>query len=117
MNDKFSSFKLACSSNEAGGRVIFFENINWLGRYKSWQVNNLGVPETDVPWIVADFNDITSSTFIVRRFENEIATPFANFVDPQSFSVVAQGVRVVAARGSPTAHFAMQEAIFFHTAQ
>lgn len=69
MNDVLSSLTYGCSINEAGGSVVLFENIDYEGRYR----NYAAAPGqfANVPYVGDDFNDVTSSSLLIRRFPNE----------------------------------------------
>lgn len=70
LNDTISSLYFGAASSEAGGNVILFENIRYEGRYLNFTV--IPEPQTqNVPYVGDAFNDITSSSLIVRRFPNE----------------------------------------------
>jgi hypothetical protein len=70
MNDNITSLQASCSSNEVGAQVILFENSSFWGRYQNWSLDGGGSSE-DVFNVGSAFNDITSSTLIVRRFANQ----------------------------------------------
>lgn len=69
LNDKLSSLIYGIARGEAGGNVVLFENIDYNGRYQ----NYTGSPGNDyqVSYVGGNFNDITSSSLIIRRFSNE----------------------------------------------
>jgi len=82
MNDALSSLIYGCTTEETGGNVILFENINYNGRYRNYSTQP-GF-STGVSYVGDDFNDITSSTLIVRRFANETAPVSIGSAVPQS---------------------------------
>jgi hypothetical protein len=88
MNDSISSLTLSCTSDETGGNVILFENANFVGKYLNFGVTVPaginGYVEEDVSYVGDDFNDITSSILIVRRFANETSPVSIGALVPQS---------------------------------
>ena len=75
LNDTVSSLYFGAASSEVGGNVILFENVRYEGRYLNFTVTP--EPQTqDVPYVGDAFNDITSSSLIVRRLPNE-STPIS----------------------------------------
>jgi hypothetical protein len=69
MNDIFSSLSFGASDDEVGGVVLLFEHERYFGQYRAY----IPTPgRTDfVNYVGNDFNDMTSSALIVRRFANE----------------------------------------------
>ena len=81
MNDMLSSLEYGISSNEVGGNVVLFENIDYNGRYQ----NYFGTPGVyPVSYVGDGFNDITSSTLIIRRFPEETRPVSIGALVPQS---------------------------------
>jgi len=75
LNDTISSLYFGAAPSEAGGNVILFENIRYEGQYLNFTV--IPEPQTqDVNYVGDAFNDITSSSLIVRRFPKE-STPIS----------------------------------------
>jgi hypothetical protein len=70
-NDKLSSIKIGCSSNEVGGYVMLFQNAYFYGNFQNYTVSTPGDPETDISYVGNGFNDQASSIIIQRRFPNE----------------------------------------------
>jgi hypothetical protein len=68
--DAISSVQFGSTGNEAGGHVVFFEHVQYGGRYRNFSVPRGG--QRDVPWIGGDFDDLASSALIIRRFPNEL---------------------------------------------
>jgi hypothetical protein len=68
--DVISSVQFGASANEGGGQLVFFEDVQYDGRYRNYSVPVGG--QQNVPWIGADFNDVASSALIIRRFPNEL---------------------------------------------
>jgi hypothetical protein len=91
-NDKISSLTLGCSRDEFIGEVILFSDPHFNGRYKMFSV----APEssgtggtTNVEYVGDDFNDITSSLLLVRRFAHEFGPlPFVNMVSEKAITGV-----------------------------
>ena len=69
MNDKISSLSYNAHTDEVGGSVILFEDPGYRGRYRNFPV----IPghRQDVWFIGNGFNDVTSSSLIIRRWPNE----------------------------------------------
>jgi hypothetical protein len=100
MQDVVSSLQYGSSPTEAGGHVILFEHVRYDGRYRSFTVPSGG--RVDVPWIGADFNDLTSSSLIVRRFPNELPPVRMSQVLPKATITSAlAGVPRVSPDGDP----------------
>lgn len=83
MNDKISSLKAGCSRNEVGGYVLLFENASFEGKFQKYTLTGPSQTEDDVSYVGGDFNDITSSTLIVRRFPNETSPVSIGSLIPQ----------------------------------
>jgi hypothetical protein len=69
MNDIFSSLSFGASADEVGGVVLLFEHERYFGQYRAY----IPTPgrTTFVNYVGNDFNDVTSSALIVRRFPRE----------------------------------------------
>lgn len=69
MNDIFSSLSFGASGNEVGGVVLLFEHVRYSGQYRAY----IPTPgrTSFVNYVGNDFNDMTSSALIVRRFARE----------------------------------------------
>jgi hypothetical protein len=88
MNDKISSLICTCTSDEVGGNFCLFENANFVGRYQNYNVTVPsgidGYVEEDVSYVGDDFNDITSSILLIRRFANETSPVSIGALVPQN---------------------------------
>jgi hypothetical protein len=88
MNDEISSLVCSCTSNEVAGNFCLFENADFNGRYQNYHLTVPsginGYVEEDVSYVGDDFNDITSSILLVRRFANETAPTSIGALVPQN---------------------------------
>jgi hypothetical protein len=106
-NDQLSSLIITVMADEVAGNVGLFENANFMGRYQNY---NVTVPsgvndyvEEDVSYVGDDFNDITSSILITRRFANE-TTPVSigALVPQQAVTDIVNAQQGVSSAGAPT---------------
>ncbi len=71
IHDRISSLRIGCSNWERGGRVILFQHSKYRGRYAKFDADPGSI--VSVPNLAAEnFNDITSSVLIVRRYRREM---------------------------------------------
>jgi hypothetical protein len=82
MNDLISSIACNSSLNEVGGSVVLFEHARYFGRYQNYGL----IPgrRLDIHYVGNDFNDITSSALIIRRFPKETRPVTLSSLVPQS---------------------------------
>ena len=106
MNDKISSLICTCTSGEVAGNFCLFENANFIGRYQNYK---LTLPpgdeeiEEDVSYVGDDFNDITSSILLVRRFANETSPVSIGALVPQSsITTIVNAQSQVSSAGATT---------------
>lgn len=86
MDDLITSLQAQDSSNELGAHIVFFENSGWWGRYMNWVLSQ-GPGINDVPNVGSWFNDIISSTLIIRQFPNENhPVTLSNLPNPSIFT-------------------------------
>jgi hypothetical protein len=88
MNDQISSLICSCTSDEVAGNFCLFENADFIGRYQNYAVTVPpgidGWVEEDVSYVGNDFNDITSSILLIRRFPDETSPVSIGGLVPQS---------------------------------
>lgn len=71
IHDRISSLEIGCSSWEQGGRVALFQHSGYRGRYALF--NATPGSTVRIPNLSAEnFNDITSSGLIIRRYRREL---------------------------------------------
>ncbi len=82
MNDIFSSLTFGASGEETGGVVLLFEHVRYFGKYRAY----IPTPgkTTFVNYVGNDFNDLTSSALIVRRFPKETSPISLSTLVPKS---------------------------------
>jgi hypothetical protein len=106
MNDKISSLVLSCTSDEAGGNLAIFENVNFVGRYQNYGVTVPagvnGYVEEDVSYVGDDFNDITSSILAIRRFPNETdPVSIGALLPPNAITDIVDRQKGISSAGAP----------------
>lgn len=100
MNDIFSSLSFGASNDEVGGVVLLFEHVRYFGQYRAY----IPTPgRTDyVNYVGNDFNDMTSSALIVRRFANETSPiTLGNLVPKSSIIDIINATPKVRPDGDP----------------
>jgi hypothetical protein len=106
MNDKISSLSLACTGEEVGGNIALFENAGFVGRYQNYGVTlpaGANLVEEDVSYVGDDFNDITSSFLIVRRFANETSpVSLKALIPPDKITAIVNQQSGISSNGDPT---------------
>jgi hypothetical protein len=107
MNDKISSLTVTCASNEVGGNVILFENANFIGKFQNYGVavppGINGFVEQDVAYVGDDFNDITSSILMVRRFAGETRpVSIRGLIKPSDLTDLVNQQSGISPAGDPT---------------
>lgn len=107
MNDAISSLSLTCTGNEVGGNVILFEHAGFTGRYQNHGVRvppgSNGQVEDGVSYVGDDFNDITSSILVVRRFASETApVSISGLIKPGDLIDIVNQQSGISAAGDPT---------------
>jgi len=71
IHDRISSLEIGGSHWEQGGRVVLFQHSNYRGRYANFGAtpgSTVRIPNVSAE----NFNDITSSVLIVRRYRREL---------------------------------------------
>jgi hypothetical protein len=88
MNDAISSLTFSATSDEVAANVCLFEHAHFIGRYQNYALTvptgRDGYASEDVSYVGDDFNDITSSILVVRRFENETTPVSVGALVPRS---------------------------------
>lgn len=100
MNDIFSSLSLGASSDEVGGVVLLFEHERYFGQYRAY----IPTPgrTNDVNYVGNDFNDMTSSALIVRRFARETSpVTLGALVPKSSITDIVNATPLVRPNGDP----------------
>lgn len=69
-DDVISSVRLGASADEVGGQVIFFEHVNYGGRYLNHTIPR--GERRNIAWIDRDFSGLASSALIVRQFAGDL---------------------------------------------
>jgi len=103
MNDKISSLKCGCSSDEVGGYVMLFQNANFYGNFQNYEIYTPGDTEDDISYVGDGFNDVTSSILIQRRFPNETdRIPLRDFIDMDTITGTVNNIAPGQLRSSGT---------------
>lgn len=101
MNDIFSSLSFGASDNEVGGVVLLFEDVRYFGQYRTF----IPTPgrTTSLHYVGNDFNDMTSSALIVRRFPRETRpVTLSSLVQKSAIIDIVNRTPKVRPNGDPT---------------
>jgi hypothetical protein len=99
MNDIFSSLTFGASDNEVGGAVLLFEHERYFGQYRAFPPTPGRT--TSVHYIGNDFNDMTSSALIVRRFPRETLVGLSSLVPKRAIIDIINKTPKVRPNGDP----------------
>lgn len=104
IHDRISSLQIGCSSWEQGGRVILFQHSNFRGRYAIFNATP-GSTNSTSNLSAENFNDITSSVLIVRRYRRELGPLALGSMGSPNLRTQIQnqvsGISRISMRGTP----------------